>query len=284
MDEPITTEEKVYINIEELVISGGGVKGYAYLSAIVELYNLKLLNNLKIISCVSIGCVLAIIIALKYNLEDFQEYVFNYDISKLKDMDFIGFIKRKSFLKGDEYRIFAKNVLSFNGEDYSNMTLLELYNKSSIKLIIAVACVNTMTLEHIDHINHPDLSLLNVMLMSTSIPGILPPVKLDSKYYIDGAIIDNTPVSVLSKNAWGIRQCSKNKAINIEIKNSFDFFATIIHMKVNTNNEYDPEKYNHWIDIVTNNIKATSFDLNVDTKLTLISNGRDAVRKLLKLP
>jgi hypothetical protein len=277
-DELVDDKSPNPIKIEELVIPGGGVKGIAYLGVIYELQKLKLLDNLKTISCVSIGSLIAIILALGYDLHDFVDYIFDYDISLIKDIDFIGFVKRKSLLKGQGFREFITKILKFNNSDYSKMTLSQLYEKSSIKVIVAVSCVNTMSLEYISYINYPDITLFNLISMSCAIPGILPPIEMDSKYYVDGAVLDNTPINILSKNAWGIRQIH-NKNYNVKITNIFDFFSTVIHMKYMSQAEHDPEKYNNWISVDTTNITATSFSIDIDVKLTLLHNGKEAVRK-----
>jgi NTE family protein len=261
--------------MKELCISGGGIKGYAYLGALYELELKGELDNIEIISGSSIGAFLGGMIALGYNPSELMDYLFRFDVRKIKDVDLSGLIKRKSLLIGEEFRNMLKELF----KDNIDITLKEIYQKNKIKLIVAVCCVNDQQIEYISHETHPKLELYNLILMSSAIPGFLPPVEYNSKLYVDGGIIDNHPIGILSPDAIGIMGHNVESQ-NSEILNFIDFFSSIIQMMYKTLQKEKNKR--NWIVIDCKNINVTSFNITTDKKITLFQLGRKAVQNHYK--
>jgi len=263
--------------IEELSISGGGVKGYAYLGALLELERMGMLSKLKKISGVSIGSLFAASLAIGMKMCDLVEYTFNYDISEIKDLDIKGLIKRKSLLKGEKYVEFITNIITQKVD--KDITLLELYEYSGIDLIVAVICLNDRCLNYISHKTDPDMKLITLIQMSSAIPGFLPPVSYNGKLYLDGGILDNNPVHCLSPDALGICQKSKDKKESIEIVTFIDYFSTIIRMIYSSIQSNVKSKHFNWIEVESKDVSVTSFNITKDQKMNLLINGIESVRK-----
>lgn len=266
--------------IEELSIAGGGVKGYAYLGALLQLERLGLLCNLKRISGVSIGSLFASAIVIGYKMDELTEYVFNYDISQIKDIDITGFIKRKSFLKGEKYKNFIIEIIEKKVD--KNITLGELYEKTKIELIVAVICVNDRSLKYISYQTDPELDLVTLILMSSAIPGFLPPVSYNNKLYLDGGILDNNPVRCLSSDALGICQKSnKKKDKDIDVMNIFNFFSIILHILYSSIQNNIKKSHSNWIEVDNCDVDVLGFNINKDIKLSLIQKGIKAVDEFI---
>jgi predicted patatin/cPLA2 family phospholipase len=268
--------------IEELSIAGGGVKGYAYLGALLQLERLGLLGKLRRVSGVSIGSLFASSLVLGYKMDELVKYIFDYDISEIKDIDVSGFLKRKSFLRGDKYRKFITDIIEKKVD--KNITLRELYDKTEIELIIAVICVNDKSLKYISYKTDPDLDIITLIMMSSAIPGFLPPVQYNNKLYLDGGILDNNPVGCLSDKAIGICQKSKNKNRDIDVSNIIDFFSTILHILYSSIQNNIKNKHSRCIEVDNCGVDVLGFNIDKDLKLSLIQKGIHAVNEFIHKP
>ena len=98
--------------IHELCISGGGIRGLAYLSAVYELQKRKMLTKLKKVSATSIGVFIAICLILGQDLSELIQMLFEYDFKDLKDINIRGiFGESHSIMKGEKiYDLFEKSM------------------------------------------------------------------------------------------------------------------------------------------------------------------------------
>ena len=55
-----------------MVISGGGINGIAIVGAISEFSNFYDINKIKDILCVSVGCIIGLLICLDYKMKDIE--------------------------------------------------------------------------------------------------------------------------------------------------------------------------------------------------------------------
>lgn len=266
------------IKIKELAISGGGIKGYAYLGALVRLEQLNLLNSIEKISCVSIGSMFAVSFLLGYTMKELMDIFFDLDIRTLKDIDISDSVKRKSILKGEEYRKMLKYLYL---QKYTKIpTLKELYDKTGIDLIIVTVNLSQQRIMYLNHKTEPDLDVYTATLMSSSIPYFFPPVKWNKEIYIDGGILDNNPIQCLSLDAWGICERIKNKKQKTkQLDNFFDYSISMIAVVYNYFNIANTKLFKNWIEIECEDIHVTSFNITKDQKYKLIQNGIEAVNK-----
>lgn len=258
--------------IKELSISGGGVRGYGFFGSIYYLWkeNILQLDKLESIACVSIGSWLGAALTLGYTPIEMGDFFFELDVGTVKDIDLSNFFERKSMLKGEIMTQFVKQLVTNKYPE--SITLLELYNKTKIHLIIVTLCLNTSKVVYLDHLNNPELDLITAIIMSSSIPGLFPPVEYQNKLYIDGGLVDNNPIHILGDDAWGICQCVDETENKIDVKNMMDYSVYIIRSIYNNVNNVK-RKSNQKIISIKTDISITSFDLNKDVKLELIQKG-----------
>lgn len=262
------------MKIRELAISGGGVKGYSYIGALYQLEKRKYLNELNHISCVSIGAFIGGAHLAGYTFDELIDVFFHLNVKDLKDIDLNGFFKTKSMLKGDKYREFVKDVLS--KKINPSISLLDLYKKTKIKFTIVTINVTNMQLKYISYETDPELDLYTAIIMSSAIHGVFPPVEYKNCLYIDGGILDNNPINILSRDAWGI--CESEKQEYAKTENILDYFGSILYIVYNSINRLDTSR--NWIKVNCDNVQVISFNITKDEKLKLIQNGIDGVNRI----
>jgi patatin-like phospholipase/acyl hydrolase len=271
--------------ITELSICGGGVRGFGFLGALYYLWERKLLHysNLKTVACVSIGSWLGVGLCMGLSPKEIGDYFFGIDTSTVKDVDLINLFERKSILKGDKLREFITNFIKLRYKE--DITLSELYAESGIRLIITTVCVNNSKVYYLDHISNPNLGLGDAVIMSSSIPGLFPPFKYNNRLYIDGGIVANDPIHILSENAWGICNDDNFEHSDVQINNMVEYTICIIQSVYKNINSIKRHSKQRLINVRSDEVAVTSFSLSKDVKFELFQEGiqctRDQVNRMI---
>ena len=82
------------------------------------------------------------------------------------------------------------------------MTVNKVYEYTKIKISVKCINVNRQQVEIFDHNNSPDLSVLQLLLMTTAIPTFFKPIKYNDNYYVDGGINGNLPIEALDSDKY----------------------------------------------------------------------------------
>ena len=187
------------MNIKHLVISGGGPSLLQYLSAIQNLHknNIIDINKIESIYGTSAGCVMGVLLCLLFDdWEIINDYMINRPWHELFHMKinyiFDAYKNRGIYGKKIVEKIF-KPLLS--AKDLSlNINLKEFYDYSKIELHFYSFEVNHFVTEDVSYLTHPELELIDAILMSCAIPIIFSPVIKDNRCYIDGGVCVNYPL------------------------------------------------------------------------------------------
>ena len=187
--------------------------------------------------------------------------------------------EKKTLMKGEKLRDFFRSIIT--KKINIDITLKELYEKTNIELIIAVTCINTQSLEYISYKTDPELDIFSLICMTSAIPGMLPPVQYKNKLYVDGGIMDNLPLKVLSSDAWGITSTrDKSYYIPTEKLTYFTHFSIIFKTIYNGFQKELKNTHKNLIKVNVGNVNVTSFNVTKDDKFTLIRSGIEAVEKM----
>lgn len=267
--------------IKQLAISGGGIKGIAFVSTLYELDKKGLLNNLEKVSGTSIGSFIAACLVSGMKPKELLDILFHYDLSILRDFDMKNMFKSKSILKGIKIKQFFTTILEKKIDP--NITLQNFFEHTGIEFISVACCLNTATIEYISYKKFPELTLIESIMMSTAIPIIFPPIKYKHKLYVDGGMINNFPIDILdmsSEYTYGIT--IKNNYYNNDDQeelNLFSYLKLILtfwynHSKHKENNNKQIKNI-LWLDFKNVNISIVDFNISLDQKFELIKIGQN---------
>jgi NTE family protein len=181
-----------------LVLSGGSLKGIAYLGCFQTLEELDLVKHLKVVVGSSIGAFMGMMLCsgmksgemLQLVKAELSHYLSNYEI----DVDNI--LNIFNTMGVDDGKFFievCRKVLQlrFNCED---MTFLEFAKRSGKHLVVCVSNLTKHETEYLSVDTAPNLSVIKAIRMSVSLPIIFTPVTHNHDYYGDAAIFNNFPV------------------------------------------------------------------------------------------
>ena len=292
--------------IDSLVFSGGGAKGLAYAGVVDELGQRGILSNIKKVAGASAGAIIALVFGLGYSPEEIIKIIENTDFAKFLDckggvdlnlvlqnplkhpigVAYLGgrLIATGALCDGLVAREFLTGLIE-NKEISRTINFEKLYEHTGIELnIVCCDLSRKQTIIH-NHKNSPDLSVLDAVHTSMSIPLIFKPVDLyhDGTTGVDGGTTDNYPLDAVP-NPLGFILTTKKEVMKTTFTNIEGAFGYIMGMietlSASHNNEIfsKQENIDRTIFIDTLGIGALDFDMNSHQITSLIESGRKSVR------
>jgi NTE family protein len=274
--------------IENIVFSGAGSRIYIFLGFIKALDEHNMLSNIKSVIGTSSGALIAVLCVLDFKYCEIEAIMLKINTSKLKNINsenIINFFNDYGLDDGKNFHRIIKIILNIKVKN-ENITFKELFELTNKRLIITATCVNNMDIDYFDYQNTPDIPVIKVLLMSISIPIIFKPIKLDNKYYVDGGLISHYPIDFFKDE--------KDKTLGILVTSSLNKF-----MEINSIQDYIynlmscpltnllKNCYNNYKDntilVENNNINFLDFNLEYNTKISLIEEGYKETIKFLNI-
>jgi len=186
------------MNIECLVLSGGGHVGFIELGEAYYLEQQKIWDKtkLKSIYATSAGAILAVLIALDLDWETINDYMIlrPWDkVCEIKVDNILNLLDTKGIYGEEIFIQFLKPLL--DALDYSiDITLEEFYEKTKIELNFLSFNISLYESILLNHSTFPTLPLYKALHMTSCIPIIFKPVEWNEEMYIDGGITCNYPI------------------------------------------------------------------------------------------
>ena len=186
------------MTIKNLVISGGGAVGFRYLGILSYLMNKSYIHCKEIenIFATSVGALLATAICLGYDTETIQNYFVDrpwQEVFKITPLQILYAYKSKGIFSHIHYEQCLSPLLKGKGLNI-NITLKELFEYSKINLYfnsVEINNIHNFETIIISHHNFPNISLINALQMTSSIPYLIEPICIDQKCYTDGGLLIN---------------------------------------------------------------------------------------------
>ena len=214
-----------------LTLSGGGMRGIAHIAVLkaLEEYNLKP----DIISGTSAGSVVAAFYAFGKTPDEMMDIV--------RKTTFFS----RSFLRLSKNGIFSSNFILKLFTDH--------FPEDDFKILKIPVYVATTELTHgiVDFFSEG--KLFWPLLASSSVPFVLPPVKMNDRIYVDGGVLDNLPIEPIVDKcdfliASHVNSISYDSLENMSLMKEFDrilhlAIAKSVYAKMNTCDIFlDPPK------------------------------------------
>lgn len=259
--------------IEEICLAGGCNRGIAYIGCLKRMEELNILNLKKIVGT-SIGSFIGACYILGYSSDELFDSIIEKNLNDFKDFSIT---EPSSLLKGEKYKNWIYEILA--KKDNPNITLKELYNKTNIEFIITTTCIYNGSddfSEGIVYLSHkitPDISLFNAINCSMAFPLVFPPVSYKNCEFIDGGMLDNFPLDLVSTNAIGIKTTSKPINSLTSIKNPISYIGKIFELMYNRLKLLKNETHQNIININCDDFDILDFDMSIDNKITLYKRG-----------
>lgn len=246
------------MHIKHLVISGGGPTMLVSLGTIHHLIQEEQLDiqNIESIYGTSAGAIVGVLLCLKFDIETIYDYIIKrpwHQIFPINVQDVLNAYTKKGIF---DVKIIEKCLKPlFDAKDLSlEITLKEFYDYSKIELHVFSFEINDFKLEDISYLTHPELTLVQAVQMTCSIPILVTPLCVDGKCYIDGGMVCNYPLKYCIESGKNIDEI-------LGVKNQFDN---------NNTNRIDSEST--LLDFIMNFLFKSIYSLSMDLENQIIEN------------
>ena len=185
--------------ITHLVLSGGGINGFASLGALDYLVKHKRLDmdNIRVIAGSSVGAIIALLLVCNYTPKGIYDEILNEDMTTYFQPDLNNLIDHCGFDTGVRFVDKIKELL--RGKNINPyVTFQQLYNLTKRKLIITATLLNERTVKYFDYVNYPNRRVIDAVRASFGVPILFTTVKAMNnsilEHYVDGGLLDNFPL------------------------------------------------------------------------------------------
>jgi len=242
------------MNIECLVLSGGGHLGLIQLGALCHLEKEKFWDrsSIKSIYGTSVGTIIAVLIAVKLDWNTINDYMIKRPWDKIFEIksnhifqlfDNNGIYDEEIILK------FIKPIL--DALDLSqDICLKDFFEITNIEINFFSFNFTLCEIIKINHLNYPELPLYKAIYMSSCVPIWFKPLIWKDEIYIDGGIECNYPIKYALENykeenilSFKFNFNKLNYSINKDT-NLFNYLFSVVMYNVIKNNLLN-ETYNN---------------------------------------
>ena len=191
------------MTIKHLVISGGSVLGFRYMSSLKHLNQLGFwkLEDIVTMYGTSIGTIIAVCLALNYDWDTLETYIIERpwkEVFKISGKQIFDSYTTKGIYDAKIIEQSLKPLLLAKDIDI-NITLLDFYELTKKELHFMTLNLNKFETIDVSYKTHPQLKLINAVYMSSSIPGAFSPIceeiNGEKMCYIDGCALVNYPIN-----------------------------------------------------------------------------------------
>jgi NTE family protein len=195
-----------------LTLSGGGMRGIAHIAVLKALEEFDL--KPQIISGTSAGSIIAAF----------------YSFGKTPD-EMMEIVKQTTFFSRSYLRLSKNGIFS---SKFILKLLVDYFPEDDFKILKIPVYVAATEMTHgiVDFFSEGEL--FGPLLASSSVPFVLPPVKIGEKVYVDGGVLDNLPIEPIMDKcdfliASHVNSISYDPLPNMSLMKEFD---RILHLAI----------------------------------------------------
>lgn len=268
-------------DLENIVLSGGGLRGIAYVGVLRALEEFGLSDQIKCYAGASIGGIAAALMSLGYTYSELYDFVKNFEYDLVSDIQLMGILtnfgletglKIERFLQALIHRKTAKREFTFK----------EHHQLTGKILVINATCLSTGKVEHFSAVSHPDMPVYLALRMTISIPILIAPVKYNDKLYADGGMLENFPLKLFpADKTLGIR--FSRSVISTDSIDSFETYCvrtlSCVYREMNRLKDESITGYKQIV--ITLPLSTFQFQLDKKTRKMMYREGYIETRKRL---
>lgn len=187
-----------------LVLSGGGVQGLAFVGCIKVLESQPYFHLFRNFVGASVGSIFSLFLTCGYSSAEITEFLKTYAMdSKYTQLNFkniMNFYTTCGLDDGSSLTEIVKLILTNKGCD-PDITFIQLGKKMGRNLIVTGSNLTNHSIEYFNIDNTPDMPVHLAVRISTCVPLIFTPVFYHDCYYVDACIYNNFPIEYFKRES-----------------------------------------------------------------------------------
>ena len=179
--------------IERLIFSGGGIRGIAFLGALMGLRDVLdkepcQMGLKQVVGC-SVGSLVALLIVLGYTIDEMENYLGSLDLSELSTVTMESVLTQ--FAMNDGRTLWKMTQEALKGKNKSlDLTLADVPTLYVVVTDITKAKCRILSAE-----TDPAMSVSKAVAASMSLPPMFAPIKHQGSLLCDGGLMNNFPIN-----------------------------------------------------------------------------------------
>lgn len=234
---------------------------------------LGILKNINTLTCVSIGCFMGLLFAVGYTASDMEFEIINKDLSQLRTIKISRFLSNYGLDSGKNVMSWLETLLLKKGYN-KHLTFGKLAQDTNKNLQVLACNLTTKSQVLFDSNTSPNVPVLRAIRMSMSVPFVFTAKKYKGDYHIDGAVLDNFPMSLhhgTDRRCLGIQ--TEEDSVSFHKPERFDQYIMSV-MACLAAKKSDSDSENDALLVkIPQGIGLTDFDIGNDVKKALIFSG-----------
>jgi NTE family protein len=265
-----------------LVISGGGIKGIAIIGTLKVLYDHKLLDKLEAYIGSSVGGLICLLLNIGYTYSELEDIMFNINFSEYRNINISAIFQNWGLDNGDSI---VKLIIAIIKQKNisANITFKELYEKTGKLLVLTGSELIKNEAKYYNHINTPNMSVLDAIRVTISYPIIFNPVRNNvDEILIDGALFAPYPMDYFKDIDAKIGIIIHSRHNMNGIVDGEDYLINIIKCLTERYEKFHLKDYmNETIVLDIKDVHSMNFELTKDDKESMYQIGIDTAQKFL---
>ena len=175
-----------------LVLGPGGAKGFLQLGSLEYLQKKNFLDEVHTIVGCSIGAIISLLILCGYKFKEISDLGITLDLFKdIRSVNITNILDTAGLIDTE----FIDNLIEGYVKDKLGYvpTLKQLYKETEIVWYIVATKLGEGPV-YLSHETHPDINVVEAVMLSSNIPGLFSKRKYDCYTWIDGAFSDPYPI------------------------------------------------------------------------------------------
>ena len=269
--------------LDTLVFSGGGVRGLAYVGAIMafeDTYKVTAAKHFTTFAGSSVGALFALLLIVNSNINNTLAVFESIGIQSMFQKDPTWLLSNFALNDASAVRRLVETILE-EAHLASTTTLAQLHAHTGKTLVVAAVDLLTASMNYLDHTNvGADMPVITAVMGSMALPPLFPPVAYGSMMLVDGGLLDNFPVARFKPaNTLGIRTRWYIDTANpmADISAFYDRVLAIVQLPMHSAQVSVGSRYTNVVYIDLGTVKADN--ASIDTKDLIFKGYRTAVAR-----
>ena len=223
--------------IKNLIFSGGGFRGWAYIGTIKALNELINIKDIEVVIGTSIGSIFGLFYILGIKWEVLLEFIINLNFKDVIDIDIDNILVNQSLMTGIKFSELIKEIISIKVNP--EITFIQLYRYSKILYIVNALNINNSKVEYFNYLLTPNVKVIDAVRASSGLPFLFPPYKIGEFYYYDGGLCNNCPTNLvdeLNSLAFGLGSITGSCCTNNNDIKLIDLIISLVNISNKGNN------------------------------------------------
>lgn len=225
------------------------------------------LDDVEEIAGSSAGAILGLFLSLGFSMDHIVDMLFSADMQKFVKIDVKSFFTNFGFVDTSPIR---DEFVRLCGCDPT-------FAQLDKKFYVAAFCLNTGDTVYFSRDTHPDMKVIDAVLMSMSVPLIFSTGRFDGYTYTDGGTTEAFPVTpFLGKKPHEI-VCIKlksTKKYQEDIRNHIQFLEALLRSTLNNRRAHVLEN-TRVVELDVGELNVFDFSIDLETKGKLYTKGYD---------